>query len=146
MIYISTVTTRISIIAPFSPQCQTLRGPLPGFWEPGSTQTRIWRNSIARARLQRRENTVQSSSTANKLGAFCVGFNVQLTEGYIRIMFHDFWGDGDRRRCTFAHAYIRSIHALQSFASPEEWPKATFAFARRVHRPKPRFDRAYEIY
>ncbi len=94
MTHIGTVTSSILIVAPFLPQRSNLLRPSPGFWEPGSTQVVGHRgfgaNSIARTHLQLGENTVQSFLTANKLGASCVEFDVQLTKDYTPIIFHDF--------------------------------------------------------
>ena len=94
MAYIGTVTTSILIVTPFLRQCPNLPRPSPGFWEPGSTQIVGHRgfgaNSIARTHLQLGENTVQSFLTANRLGASCVEFDVQLTKDYIPVIFHDF--------------------------------------------------------
>ena len=94
MTYIGTVTTSILLVAPFLPQCPNLPRPSPGFWEPGSTQVVGHRgfgaNSVARTHLQLGENTVQSFLTANRLGASCVEFDVQLTKDYTPVIFHDF--------------------------------------------------------
>ena len=94
MTCIGMVTTSILIVSPFLPQCPNLPRPSPGFWEPGSTQVVGHRgfgaNSIARTHLQLGENTVQSFLTANKLGASCVEFDVQLTKDYTPVIFHDF--------------------------------------------------------
>ncbi len=94
MAYIGTVTTSILIVTPLLPQCSNLPRASPGFWEPGSTQVVGHRgfgaNSIARTHLQLGENTVQSFLTANKLGASCVEFDVQLTKDYTPVIFHDF--------------------------------------------------------
>ena len=94
MTYIGTVTTSILIVAPFLPQCPNLPRPSTGFWESGSTQVVGHRgfgaNSIARTHLQLGENTVQSFLTANKLGASCVEFDVQLTKDHTPVIFHDF--------------------------------------------------------
>ena len=94
MAYIGTVTTSILIVAPLLSQCSNLPRASPGFWEPGSTQVVGHRgfgaNSIARTHLQLGENTVQSFLTANRLGASCVEFDVQLTKDYIPVIFHDF--------------------------------------------------------
>ena len=94
MTYIGTVTTSILLVTPFLPHCPNLSGPSPGFWEPGSTQVVGHRgfgaNSTARTNLQLGENTVQSFLTADKLGASCVEFDVQLTKDYTPVIFHDF--------------------------------------------------------
>lgn len=94
MIYIGTVTTSILIVTPLLPQCTNPVRRSPGFWEPGSTQVVGHRgfgaNSIVRTHLQLGENTVQSFLTANKLGASCVEFDVQLTKDYTPVIFHDF--------------------------------------------------------
>ena len=94
MTYIGTVTTSILVVAPFLPRRPNLPRPSPGFWKPGSTQVAGHRgfgaNSIARTHLQLGENTVQSFLTANKLGASCVEFDVQLTKDYTPVIFHDF--------------------------------------------------------
>ena len=94
MTYIGTVTTSILIVTPFLPQCTNPVRRAPGFWEAGSTQVVGHRgfgaNSIARTHLQLGENTVQSFLTANKLGASCVEFDVQLTKDYTPVIFHDF--------------------------------------------------------
>ena len=141
MSYIGTVTTSILIIAPFLPQCPDPPRPSPGFWEPGSTQVVGHRgfgaNSIARTHLQLGENTIQSFLTANKLGASCVEFDVQLTKDYTPVIFHDFLvieigGDVPLHMLTFDQS-----HAFQSFTSSEERSKATLAFTQRVQRPKP---------
>ena len=94
MAYIGTVTTSILIVTPFLSQCTNPVRRSPGFWEQGSTQVVGHRgfgaNSIARTHLQLGENTVQSFLTANKLGASCVEFDVQLTKDYTPVIFHDF--------------------------------------------------------
>ena len=94
MTYIGTVTTSILLVTPFLPHCPNLPRPSSGFWEPGSTQVVGHRGfgakSTARTNLQLGENSVQSFLTADKLGASCVEFDVQLTKDYTPVIFHDF--------------------------------------------------------
>ena len=139
MAYIGTVTTSILIVAPFLPQCSNLPRASPGFWESGSTQVVGHRgfgaNSIARTHLQLGENTVQSFLTANKLGASCVEFDVQLTKDYTPVIFHDFLvmetgGDVPLHMLTFDQ-FMHFSHSQVPKSGPKQRARSLSAYNDR---------------
>ena len=149
-IYIGTVTTSILLVTSFLEDCPNLPRPSPGFWEPGSTQVVGHRgsgaNSIARTNLQLRENTVQSLLTANRLGASCVEFDVQLKKDYTPVIFHDFLfmetgGDVPLHMLTYDQ-FMHFSHSRVPKSGPKERSHSLSAYSDRSQEN----DGAYEIH
>lgn len=59
---------------------------------------------------------------ADKLGASCVEFNIQLTKDRTAVIFHDFRGNGNPGEGAFVYADIQSTQALQLFKVPKSGP------------------------
>ena len=128
MNYIGTVTASILLVTPSLHQCPNLVRLSPGFWVTGSTQVvgdrRFGANSISRTHLHLGENTVQSLLTANKLGASCAGFDVQLTKDCTPVIFHDFLvtetgGDVPLHMLTFSQ-FMHFSHSQVPRSDPKQ--------------------------
>ena len=139
MNYIGTVTASILLVTPSLHQCPNLVRPSPGFWVTGSTQVvghgRSGANSISRTHLQLGENTVQSLLTANKLGASCAEFDVQLTKDCTPVIFHDFLvtgtgGDVPLHMLTFSR-FMHFIHSQVPRSDPKQRSQSLSAYIDR---------------